>query len=117
MPAPALKAEPAPTKMRESLDAEKMFADFQRDGFRLRAPALQSELFRYQHLTAAGLCLDPIIRPGDELYIDGNNAAAFERSRRSGCARRPFRVCGSASAGRNGCAQQRLNYGQGKSRD
>ena len=29
---PALKTEPAPTAMQESLNAEKMFADFQRDG-------------------------------------------------------------------------------------
>jgi hypothetical protein len=71
---PALKAEAAPTNMQEELSAAKMVADFGRDGFRLRAPALPSELFRYQRLTAVGLCLDPLIRPGDELYIDENSA-------------------------------------------
>ena len=70
---PALKAEAAPTNMQEELSAAKMVADFGRDGFRLRAPALPSELFRYQQRVAVGLCLDPIIRPDDELYIDATD--------------------------------------------
>jgi hypothetical protein len=32
-------------------------------------------LFRYQHRIAVGLCLDPIIRPGDELHIDATDTA------------------------------------------
>ena len=32
-------------------------------------------MFRYQHRIAVGLCLDPIIRPGDELHIDATDTA------------------------------------------
>jgi hypothetical protein len=75
MPAsPAQKSEPTPTKMQQELSAEKLFADFERDGFRLRAPALPSQLHQYQHSTAVGACLSPVIAAGDELFIDTSSA-------------------------------------------
>src|ERR1017187_571775 len=76
MPAsPAQKSEPTPTKMQQELSAEKLFADFERDGFRLRAPALPSQLHQYQHSTAVGACLSPVIVSGDELFIDATDTA------------------------------------------
>src|ERR1039457_73676 len=76
MPAPpAQKSEPTPTKMQQELSAEKLFADFERDGIILRAPALPSQLHQYQHSTAVGACLSPVIVAGDELFSDATDAA------------------------------------------